>query len=200
LSEPLTRRERRRAAIIATVVTLPLVLVVALLLDKSGSGSGGSSSSPAALAPVTVSAPASSDARTVSTCANVISALPLVLGGQDVRRTVSDPASPSIVAWGDPAIVLRCGVDRPASLKPNSGDFLVSVNSVVFLPDKQSDATVFTVIDRAVYLDVTVPTSYAQPPLGPIATAIAKVLKPVCQAQSTGGPLVPTKNLCTHRP
>jgi hypothetical protein len=180
-------------------VTLPLVVIIALFLSDGSDGSGGSSSSPAVLPPVTVSAPPSTDDKTVATCANVISALPLVIAGADLRRTVSDPASPSIVAWGDPAIVLRCGVARPPSLKANSGDFLVSVNGVVILPDIRSDSTLFTVVDRAVYLDVTVPSTYSQPPLGPIATAISKTLDPVCQAQSTSGPLVPAKDLCTRR-
>jgi hypothetical protein len=180
-------------------VTLPLVVVAALLLGKGQSNPSAPPSSGAALPPVSVPAPPSSDDRTVSTCAEVISALPLVIAGANVRRTVSDPSSPSIVAWGDPPIVLRCGVARPAALKANSGDFLVSVNGVVFLPDRQSDRTVFTVVDRAVYLDVSVPSSYAQPPLGPLASAIAKVLKPVCQAQSLNGPPVPTKDLCTRR-
>jgi uncharacterized protein DUF3515 len=183
-------------------VTLPLIVIAALFLDRSA-GDGDSSAPPssgAALPPVSVSAPPMTDDKTVSTCAKVISALPLVVAGADLRRTVSDPASPSIVAWGDPPVVLRCGVARPAALKADSGDFLVDVSGVVFLPDKQSDGTVFTVVDRAVYLDVSVPSSYAQPPLGPIAVSIAKVLKPVCQAQSLSGPPVPTNDLCTRRP
>jgi hypothetical protein len=180
-------------------VTLPLVVIAALLLGKAQSNPSSPPSSGGPLPPVSVPAPPSSDDRTVSACADVISALPLVVAGADLRRTVSNPSSPSIVAWGDPPIVLRCGVARPAALKANSGDFLVSVNGVVFLPDKQSDRTVFTVVDRAAYLDVSVPTSYSQPPLGPIASAISKVLKPVCLAQSLSGPPVPTKDLCTRR-
>ena len=179
-------------------MTVPLVVIVALLLGGSGSGDGSQSpgSSSAVLPAVSVPAPSATDDRTVSTCARVISALPLRLAGQDLRRTESTPASASIVAWGDPAIVLRCGVGRPAGLRPGSSRFVVGVNGVQFLPDKQADGTRFTVVDRAVYLDVTVPSSYPQPPLGPIADAITTVLpEPVCVVD----PARPLDQQCTRR-
>jgi hypothetical protein len=182
-------------------VTVPLVLLVGLLLGLSGLGqpSAGHSPSPGAPLPtLTVSAPARSDAATVSTCAQVISALPLRLQGQALRLTVSRPPSPSIVAWGDPAIVLRCGVAKPPELTPQLASSLFQVNhSVTVLPKKRSGATVFTVVDRVVYIDVTVPSSYRQPPLGPIADAIASVLpRPVCSTD----PAEPDPDrLCTRR-
>jgi Protein of unknown function (DUF3515) len=152
------------------------------------------------LAPVTVSAPPSSDSATLSACARVIGAMPLSLAGADVRATASDPASPDIVAWGDPPIVLRCGVARPPSLKPADSDFIVAVDGVNLLPRRRDGATRYTVIDRAVYLDVSVPSAYRQPPLGPIADVVAKELKPVCQvADPTGATTVPDAELCTHR-
>jgi hypothetical protein len=185
--------------VIATAVTVPLVVIVALLLADQGSKSPGgspSASSGAVLPPVTVSAPADSSAATVSTCAKVISALPLRLDGKNLRRTASNPPSSSIVAWGDPAIVLRCGVSRPPSLNPSLTAELFQVNGVLVLPAKTSSSTVFTVLDRSVYIDVTVPSSYAQPPLGPIAVAIKSVLpEPVCVQD----PSAPRSALCTRR-
>lgn len=179
-----------------------MLAIAAVFLANGASEPGLSSSSPAVLPPVTVAAPQSSDARTVSTCANVISALPLVLSGQNLRRTVSDPPSPSIVAWGDPAIVLRCGVSRPADLKPNSGAQYVTggVRTGPYYDVTQhGDANVWTTVDRAVYIEITVPVTYNSAPLTPISQAIAKVLKPVCEPQSSSGPLVPANRLCTHR-
>ena len=145
---------------------------------------------------VSVSAPADSSGATVSTCANVISALPLRLAGLDLRRTISNPPSSSIVAWGDPAVVLRCGIARPSNLGPSLSAELFEVDSVLLLPAKTSASTTFTVIDRSVYLDVTVPSSYGQPPLGPIMDAVRKVLpKPVCVQT----PTAPRGRLCTRR-
>ncbi|HEY2297694.1 MAG TPA: DUF3515 domain-containing protein [Jatrophihabitans sp.] len=175
------------------------MLIVGLLFAGAGSNSPGpspSASSGAVLPPVSVSAPPDTSAATVATCARVISALPLQLAGADVRRTESDPPSASIVAWGDPAIVLRCGVARPARLNPSLTQQVFAVNGVLMLPARTSGQTVFTVIDRSVYLDVSVPTSYAQPPLGPIADAVKKVLpKPVCVQD----PTAPRSKLCTRR-
>lgn len=147
---------------------------------------------------LTVSAPVSTAAATISTCAQVISALPLTLDGQGLRLTVSTPASPSIVAWGDPPIVFRCGVARPEALAPALLDNLIQINhGVTVLPEKRPSATVFVVVDRAVYIEVSVPSSYRQPPLGPIADAIARVLpRPVCSVDATEPD--PSK-LCTRR-
>lgn len=184
---------------IATAVTVPLVVIIGLLLAGPGSQSPDKSPSPssgAVLPPVTVSPPSDTSAATVTTCAKVISALPLQLDGKDLRRTSSNPPSASIVAWGDPAIVLRCGVSRPPNLNPSLAAELFQVNGVLVLPHKTSSATVFTVLDRSVYVDVTVPSSYPQPPLGPITTAIKKVLpKPVCVQD----PSAPRSQLCTRR-
>lgn len=179
-------------------MTVPLVIVLGLLIGGAGSGDGPSThpSSGAVLPPVTVTAPPDSAAATVATCARVISALPLTLDGLDLRRTQSTPPSSSIVAWGDPAIVLRCGVGRPAALTPALTDQFIAVNSVLFLPERSSKQVVWTIVDRSVYLDLTVPTSYRQPPLGPIASAVAKVLpEPVCVADATQ----PVADQCTRR-
>ena len=53
------------------------------------------------------------------------------------------------------------------------------------------------VVDRPSYVEVTVPTSYAQPPLSPIADAIAKALPAVCVVTPTETDVT---KLCTHRP
>lgn len=176
------------------------MLILALLLGGLFAGGGGgaksSGSAGAPLPAVSVSAPADTSAATVTICARVISALPLELAGLDLRRTESKPPSPSIVAWGDPPIVLRCGVSRPRELNPSLTKQLFQIDGVLFLPDRGSSDTVWTVVDRSVYLDVTVPNSYRQPPLGPIADAISKVLrKPVCVQD----PSAPRSQQCTRR-
>lgn len=196
------RSERRSAALIATAVTLPLIVIAALLIDRAAGGDPSPSSSPGVLAPLTVSAPPVTDDKTVATCATVISALPLRLAGQDVRRTVSTPASPSVVAWGDPAIVLRCGVDRPAELAPGSSTVFVTGGTDHPYYDVQSSdgANVWTTVDLAVYLEITVPARYGSGPVTVLSKAIAPVLPAVCEAgqNPTGG--TDQAKLCTRRP
>ncbi|HEV7191661.1 MAG TPA: DUF3515 domain-containing protein [Jatrophihabitantaceae bacterium] len=186
---------RRRAALIATAVTVPIVLVVALLLGhlQHKNPAPVRSGSPAALAPVTVAAPPANSAADAP-CTKLLGVLPLSLNGLAVRPALSTWTY--VVAWGDPAIVLRCGVPRPAALTPGSSAQTIGIDGVYWLPAQQKKQTVWTVIDRAAYIEVTVPSSYAQPPLAVISDALASVLPAVCVVD----PAVtdPTK-LCTRR-
>jgi hypothetical protein len=177
---------------------VPFVIVVAFLLGGLTRGASGSSGSPTGgpLPAVTVSAPPD-DPAALRPCTRLVDSLPLRLAGLDVRPAVSNPSSPFIVAWGQPAIVLRCGVARPAGFRDTSS--IIAVDGVNLLPQKTSDATLFTVVDRPVYVDVLVPSSYPQPPLGPIMTVVSRTLKQVCSANQAGQPNVPAKQLCVNR-
>lgn len=183
-------------------MTVPLVVIVGLLLGGAGSSDkpSQSPSQGAVLPPATVSAPPSTDSATVSACAQVISALPLTLDGQDVRRTVSTPASGAIQAWGDPAIVLRCGVSRPAALHPGSSVQFQSGGSSrgpYYDVTSAHGANVWTTVDRAVYIAVTVPSKYQGGDVMPtVSRAIAKVLPAVC---STDPQEPDVSKLCTRR-
>lgn len=153
--------------------------------------------SPSALPPVTASAPPS-DPAVEGPCAQVLSRLPVQLNALAPRVVHTTPSSPFVVAWGDPPIVLRCGVARPSRFTATSG--LIGVNGVYFLPVRTGSSTAFTTVDRAVYVEIDVPTSYSQPPLGPLATAIANALPQVCKPQALPGePPPPARELCTHR-
>ena len=175
-----------------------MVIVAFLLAGLTSGSTAGSSNTPSTgpLGAVTVSPPPN-DPAAQGPCTALIGALPLRLAGLDVRPAVSKPSSPFIVAWGQPAIVLRCGTARPRGFTTTSE--VIAVNGVNLFPDKQGDATVFTVVDRPVYLDVTVPASYPQPPLGPLMTVVAKTLKQVCTANQAGQPNVPPRQLCVNR-
>jgi hypothetical protein len=170
-------------------------VVAFVIAAASGHGPGkpaAGSSSSGPLAPVTVTPPPS-NAASEQPCAKVVGSLPLRLAGQNVRATATNPASPFVVAWGNPAIVLRCGVNRPAAMVPTTP--FVVVDTVNFLVVRSKTQTVWTAVDRAAFIEVTVPNSYSQPPMGPIADVIAKELPAVC-----GTPEVPVHGLlCTHR-
>jgi hypothetical protein len=144
---------------------------------------------------VSVAAPASPDTATQQACVKVFAGLPVELGGLAPRRTETD--SSFVAAWGDPPVALRCGVVRPAELVPQSAELIIRVNEVDWLPHQLSDSTVFTTIDRSVYIELTVPKKQAAPPLPQVSNAV-KVLPAVCQSQNSQGS-VPAAKLCTNR-
>lgn len=190
-------RPARRAALIATAITLPIVVILALALapkdDDSGSG------------PVKAPAPADNAA-----CAPLMDSLPDEL--LDLQSREVTPDDDQVQAWGDPAIVLRCGVDRPAGLEPASDATVFYIkdtapgDGVLWLPDpneKDDGApTIFTAIDRDVYVEVQIPRRQDVVPLPQISDLIiAAFPDPVCLGQTTsGGPVIPDDQLCTQRP
>ena len=173
-----------------------------------------------ATTPVSVAAPSPS-ASVVEPCAQVLSALPVQLDGYGPRIVHPYPDdSAAVVAWGNPPIVLQCGVSRPADLVDGSTANVFLVDDVNWLPTGNSKSTVFIAVDRAVYISVTVPKTYQQPPIASISDAIASVLPPVCHFPAddtvatpaavtptptptpspSTSPIGPIGPLCTHRP
>jgi hypothetical protein len=57
--------------------------------------------------------------------------LPLELAGESSRPVDSD--TPYAYAWGEPPVVLVCGVERPAALVPTSP--LIQISGVNWLVD-----------------------------------------------------------------
>ena len=152
------------------------------------------STTPSVLPPVTVPAPPSAAAH-ARDCTTVLQKLPIRLAGLEQRVVHPTPDSPYVVAWGEPPVVWKCGVPRPAELRAGSSAQAVAVDGVWFLPVARSDDTVWTAVDRAVYVAGTVPKRYAQPPLAPVAAAIG-ALPQVCVLD----PRQPVDRQCTRRP
>lgn len=104
------------------------------------------------------------DAATHATdpdCAALILATPDSLGdGLDRRRTTAQATT----AWGDPAIVLRCGVEPPGpttdSCQTVTGTDGVSVDWLVVQDDATDDWT-FTTYGRVPATEVHVPAAVA---------------------------------------
>ena len=97
-------------------------------------------------------------------CAALLGDLPPTVAGQPRRLVAGKIAG----AWGDPPILLRCGVEKPASLKPTSECH--EVNGVGWLAEPQSDGYLFTTIGRKHYASLEVPEDYQ-----PAADALADV-------------------------
>jgi Protein of unknown function (DUF3515) len=108
-----------------------------------------------------------------ASCPTLMAKLPLDLAGQGSRRVQS--ASPFAYAWGDPPIVLVCGIDRPAGLTSTTG--LIQINGVQWLVDtSRSDAIVWTAVDRPVYVQVQVPASTDSASVTEITSHLAATL------------------------
>jgi hypothetical protein len=177
--------------------------VIGTAVEDGGSTKTPSPSRAAALPPISPSAP-TPDATTTRPCTSVLQYLPQRLDGLAPRVVHPHPDSPFVVAWGEPAIVFRCGVDRPADLAPQSSEQIFSANGTggpYWLPVRGPKQTTWTVIDRAVYIELTVPNAYQQPALAPIGSAVLKGLpEAVCLPQAAVGQTPPPESqLCTRR-
>jgi Protein of unknown function (DUF3515) len=98
-------------------------------------------------------------ATIVRMCHTLRDRLPARLRGQPRRDT--EPGSPLVTAWGSPAIALRCGVPRPAALRPTSE--LAVLDGVSWLAQPPDRPVTFTAVGRRAYVEVTVPPKYAPP-------------------------------------
>lgn len=174
---------------------MPVTVLVAFGLARSVDQSTSTKHPAGPPPPITASAPPS-NAAAQGPCAQVLSALPVQLGHLPPRIVHTQPDSPNVVAWGDPAVVLRCGVPRPAAFVPTSDVY--NIGGVYWLAVKQKAATAWTVIDRAVYVEVTIPEKQAYQPLPLLGQAIASKLKPVCAVPEDR--TIPQPNqLCVNR-
>jgi hypothetical protein len=89
-------------------------------------------------------------------CAELLDALPEVVDGQQ-RREV-EPPDALAAAWGDPVIVLRCGVPEPERLTSSSP--CAEVNRVGWFAEQRRDGYRFTTIGRTANVQVQVPYEY----------------------------------------
>jgi hypothetical protein len=173
---------RRRAAVVATAVAIPVAALLVLLFNRTALRAGGATatasptrSQVAALPAVRVPAPPESAAGQRS-CPGLIAALPVRLG--DLLGRPVQSSSPSVLAWGEPPVVLRCGVPRPAGFVPGAPD-VVGINGVTWFVQPRGERTVWTVVDRAVYIEATVPSGYASAPIPSLSDAVAGTLRAV---------------------
>ena len=90
-------------------------------------------------------------------CGSLAAALPARLGELDRRDT--SPASPATAAYGDPAVVLRCGVAAAPGFILGVEPF--GVDEVFWFADDRGAEVVWTTVDRSVRLEVTIPATIA---------------------------------------
>lgn len=102
--------------------------------------------------------------ETAAVCRDLHAVLPGEVEGQ--RRGTPAEETPYAAFWGDPPIVLRCGVPRPQVLTPGSDTYdplsdAVVVNDVSWLLEEEPNGYRFTTTERVVYVEVVVPGAYA---------------------------------------
>ena len=105
-------------------------------------------------------------------CSALLDALPRTVDDAVHRDVEPADRRDAVAAWGQPAIVLRCGVPRPASYRPDTQ--LLDVDGVGWLPVEGDGGTFFTSADRDVLVEVAIPDDYAPEAnvLGDLAPAI----------------------------
>ncbi|MFD7440602.1 DUF3515 domain-containing protein [Streptomyces sp. NPDC059909] len=112
-------------------------------------------------------------------CRALHEALPGSVAGLDRRDP--EPRSELTAGWGDAAIVLRCGVPRPAGMSDPQGQG-VDVNGVNWLVEQRDDdGPRLTTTYRRTYVEVTLSKQYAHDlgPLTDLAGPVAKTVPPL---------------------
>lgn len=166
---------------------MPVFVVAVLLLNGNGDEGGAAdptSSGPRAELPALDVDTPEITPEADAACPSLIGGLPILLG-ELTARPVRSPG-PYAVAWGDPAVVLRCGVPRPDGYGPASA--LLEIQGVVWFSAEGTDSTLWTAVDRSVFVDVLVPSAQSSAALTMISTVIAQRLPEF----DAGAPATPT--------
>ncbi|MEU6980564.1 MULTISPECIES: DUF3515 domain-containing protein [unclassified Streptomyces] len=130
-------------------------------------------SSPGAKASVPVPGPAAAEA---AVCRSLAKELPATVAG--LERSGTEPDSELTAAWGDAAIVLRCGVPRPEKMNDPQAQG-IDADGVNWLYERrEGDGPRFTTTYRKAYVEVTLDKRYAHD-VGPLVDLAAPVKKAV---------------------
>ncbi|WP_405516420.1 DUF3515 domain-containing protein [Streptomyces canus] len=140
----------------------------ALLITVAGCSSADDSASAAVPSP---------GAGVTKLCRELDRVLPSKVDDQDRRDP--EPASALTAGWGDPAIILRCGVERPSKMDDPEADG-VEVNGVGWLLEKQDDGSFrFTTTLRKAYVEVKIPKDRTDDGMAPLVDLAPTVKKAI---------------------
>ena len=153
------------AAIAVAVAAVGSILVFAALRQAAPA------EKPVAI--VSVPAPRADSAD----CRALVDALPEQLGDYQ-RAAAADPAPPAAAAWratpDGEAVILRCGLDRPAEFV--LGSPLQVVDEVSWFEIADQGRSTWFAVDRPVYVALTLPSDAGPTPIQEISRVIAKSL------------------------
>jgi hypothetical protein len=132
--------------------------------------------SPAAEQPVAIVSVPAPQADSAD-CRALVDALPERLGDFQ-RATAADPAPVGAAAWratpDGEAVILRCGLDRPAEFV--IGSPLQVVDAVSWFEIADEGRSTWFAVDRPVYVALTLPAGSGPAPIQEISRLIAKSL------------------------
>ena len=113
---------------------------------------------------------------TTAACTSLMAALPDPLGALPRRQLVQgdDPLLAGVAAWGEPAVVLRCGVPTPEELTCSSP--VQVVDGVAWLPIPGSGGTTYLAVDRPVRVALTVPDGVSTGPWQEMSKIVGSTL------------------------
>jgi Protein of unknown function (DUF3515) len=172
---------------LALAIALPVVAIIVVIVLAGVVNSRPLTDVSDPLPVSSVDAPGANTAA----CASLAAALPDPLGTLPRRTLVrgDDPLLAGVAAWGEPAVVLRCGVPTPQELTCSAP--VQVVDGVAWLPLEGSGATTYLVVDRAVRVALTVPDGTGTGPWQELSKIIRDTMqvRPIC----VGGVLVTTE-------
>ncbi|MGH4012026.1 MAG: DUF3515 domain-containing protein [Pseudonocardiaceae bacterium] len=156
--------------LLGIALALPVALVVGVLVVAAQVQNR--PEDPVRLAEVPAPAASSAD------CTRLLAALPEEVDGGEQgtlkRRQLAAPAPAGAAAWGEPPVVLRCGLDRPTALTATSR--LLEISGVQFFTLPNPGTSSWVAVDRPVYVVVDLPPMAGSGALQQIATVIANTL------------------------
>ncbi|WP_299533637.1 DUF3515 domain-containing protein [uncultured Streptomyces sp.] len=140
---------------------------VVLVLAAAGCTAGGAQ--PAVTAP-------SPSGEAAAYCEALDRALPGTVAG--LERSDPSPRSPLTAGWGDGAIVLRCGVPRPAKMEDAQSKAIDADGVNWLLEQRADDGPRFTSTYRKAYVEVTMDERFAHDasPLAEFAGAVRRTV------------------------
>jgi Protein of unknown function (DUF3515) len=194
-------KSTRTAALWAAAVAVPIAVLVGFLIFLHISPQPTPAAKPTSTAlqkvpatPVQLSAP-QLPAADAQACQAVTAQLPASVRNLPARKVSAGPEQNA--AYGDPAITLECGVAQPKMCEtitpgqtgcvPLDADLLV-MNGVCWYGEDGPATKLFTTMDRATPVRVSVPASYDQPAqwANEFSDAVAAKIKPTTAKAPTG--------------
>lgn len=177
-----TARDRPPWQVLTALVVVLVAIVVAIVLAKRKLADPAVANAPLPVA--TVGQPGAETAA----CKALMPALPAQLAALAHRPI--EGGGTSIAAWGDPAVILRCGIETPQELDCSAA--LVRINSVYWLQLTENglDSTTYIAADRSVRIAVTLPTGSGTGPITQLSDVVGSTLPG--RAPCKAGVLLPT--------
>lgn len=157
------------------VLALPVVVIIAVVVGGVIWSRQQPASATEPLAVAAVPAPGAAGKY----CSTLKTALPATLDGRPQRSLVGDGTGTA--AWGDPAVVLRCGLPTPVELTCSAALTVISsgnsgVAGVQWLQLSEGGQSTYIAADRPVRVAVTLPDKAGTAAIQDLSSVIAGVL------------------------